>query len=333
MGVPDDAPGPGSPVPREHARIVPASLVAATIGALIAFQGRLNGDLAAGGAGPLVASWLSYLGTLGTVVVWLVARGAAGRTLRTLRGRGRRWWFALGVLGIPIVLAMAAGVPVVGIAIASVAAVAGQTVSGLALDARGVGVVAPLGLDARRVAAGLVAVGGLALAVLAGTGGLDVGLATVLVLGLLLFVGGLSIAGQQAGSGAITAITRDPAVAGLTTAIGGTLVMSALVGGGWAIGWLDGMQLPSEWYLYLGGPLGAGITVGAAWAVRHLGTFALTLATVGGQMATAITIDLVAGEGVHGATVAAAVLIVGATLATVRRPGRARVRRPGRAAR
>lgn len=298
--------------------LVPAVLVGATVGALVAFQGRFNGDLSSAGAGALVASWFSYLGTLATVVAWIVLRGAAARTVGLLRGQGRWWWFAIGTLGIPIVLAMTAGVPVVGIAIASVAAVAGQTVSGLGLDARGIGVLAPLGLSARRVAAGLAAVAGLALAVLAG-GTAGTPLTTVLGVGLMLFAGGLTLAGQQAGAGAVTAVARDPAVAGLTTATGGTVVMTGLVGIAAAAGALDGVHLPGTWYLYLGGPLGAAITVGAAWAVRHLGTFALTLAIVGGQMSTAIVIDLVAGVGVQGATLAAAAMIVAATVTAVSR--------------
>ena len=301
-----------------------AVVVAAICGAVVAAQGRLNGDLSTAGAGALVASWLSYVGTLGTVVVAVVARGTLRSTGSLLRRDGRWWWYAVGTFGIPIVLAMTVGVPVVGVAIASVCAVAGQTVSGLVLDARGVGVPEPLRPTRRRLVAGIAAVAGLAVAVLAGSSDLDSDLATVIGIGLALFAGGVALGGQQAGNGKVTSLAGDPVVAGLTTATGGTVVISAIVGVVAMTGGLGSVALPSvadNWQLYLGGPLGAVITVGAAWAVRHLGTFGLTLAIVGGQMAAAIVLDVVGGVGVHGATLLAASMIVGATVAAVGRAG------------
>lgn len=302
--------------------VVPAVAVGALCGAFVAAQGQLNGDLSTAGAGALVASWLSYLGTLATVAVVVVVTGSLPRTVQVLRRDGRWWWFAIGTFGIPIVLAMTAGVPVVGIAIASVCSVAGQTVSGLALDSRGIGLPEPLRLSRRRLLAGAVAVAGLGVAVLSGSSGLDADLATVVGVGLLLFAGGVALGGQQAGNGKVTALAGDPVIAGLTTAAGGSLAVTAIVGVVAATGGLEGVTLPGpgRWLLYLGGPLGAAITVGAAWAVRHLGTFALTLAIVGGQMVTAIGIDVVAGVGVHWATLVAAMMIIAATLAAVGRP-------------
>lgn len=320
MGTPE--PATGAPV---AARVLPAVLVAALCGGFVAAQGQLNGQLSTAGAGALTASWLSYVGTLLTVVV-VVAAVSARRTARTLRRDGRWWWYAVGLCGIPIVLAMTAGIPVVGVAIASVASVAGQTVSGLVLDARGVGVPARLPLSGRRILAGVVAIAGLATAVLAGGGGRSADVGAVVVMGLLLFAGGASLSFQQAGNGRVTQLAGDPVVAGLTTAIGGTAAISLLLGAVAATGGLDDVVLPSpgeHWYLYLGGPLGAAITVGAAWAVRHLGTFALTLAIVGGQMVTAVGIDVATGLGVHPATLAAAAMIAVATTAAV---GRRRAR-------
>lgn len=324
---------PGGEAPPESSAsgTLPAAAVAvaALCGAMVAAQGRLNGDLSTAGAGALVASSLSYLGTLATVVAAILASGSLRRTATVLRSDGRWWWFAIGLLGIPIVLAMTAGVPVVGVAIASVCAVAGQTVSGLVLDARGVGVPAPLRLSGRRLLAGAVAVAGLGLAVLSGSGGLAADLPTVVSVGLLLFLGGLTLGGQQAGNGTVTALSGDPVVAGLTTATGGTIAIGAVLGSVAAGGGLDGVSLPAlgeAWPLYLGGPLGAAITVGAAWAVRRLGTFTLTLAIVGGQMATAVVIDIVGGVGVHWSTLAAAGLIMGSTVAAV---GRTRPAGPG----
>lgn len=301
--------------------MVVAAAFGALVGACVAAQGRFNGDLAESGAGVLVASWLSYVGTLATVVLAVAARRRVVATARILRRQGSWWWYAIGLCGVPIVLAMAAGIPLVGVAVASVASVAGQTVAGLTLDARGVGLPAPLRLTARRLGAGLAAMGGLAVAVLVGSGP-SADVATVVAVGVALFVAGGVLAGQQAGNGRVTALSGDPLVAGFASVVGGTVGVSVLIAGAVALGRLGPVTLPGadHWYLYLGGPLGAAITVVSAWAVRHLGTFALTLAIVGGQMVTAIVLDVAVGLGVHWSTLVAVVLIAASTVLAVGRP-------------
>lgn len=300
--------------------LVVAVAVAALSGGVIAAQGQLNGQLAQAGAGSLLAGWFSYVGTLLTTVLVLAARRRSRRTVDVLRRDARWWWFVVGLCGIPIVLAMAAGIPLVGVALASVSAVAGQTVSSLGLDARGVGVPEPIRLTRRRVAAGLTAVVGLVVAVLGGSGVVEGGAATAVLVGLALFVSGAVLVVQQAGNGAVTAVAGDPVVAGLTSAAGGTAGISVLVAVAAGAGWLDGATLPdpvSSWYVYLGGPLGAVITIAAAWAVAHLGTFVLTLAVVGGQMLTAMVLDLVGAIGVGWPTLVATAMIGAATVLAV----------------
>lgn len=302
--------------------VVPAVLVSALVGALIAAQGRFNGDLAVAGAGTLVAGWLSYLGTLATIAVVVLVRGRAARTAALLRDRGRWWWYVIGLCGIPIVLVSAYGIPIVGLAVASVASVAGQTVAGLALDARGVGLPARLPMTARRTLAAATAIAGLALAVVAGSGDAGVGPGRSALIGVLFFVAGATLAGQNAGNGAVAQASGDPTVAGLASATGGTVAISLVVGVATLAGGLHGVTLPTapgEAYLYLGGPLGAGIVVAAAWAVRHLGTFALTLTVVGGQLVTAMLVDAGRGLGTPWTTVASVLAIVTATALGVSR--------------
>ena len=306
--------------------VVPAVLVSALSGAFVATQGRLNGDLSSAGTGALVAAWLSYVGTLVTVGVVVVVQGRARATARILRHDARWWWYAVGLCGVPIVVMFAVGIPVVGVAIASVCSVAGQTVAGLGLDARGVGVPAPLRLTGRRLIAAVAAVAGLVLAVGSGP---TTSLGTVIGLGALMFVGGAVLSGQQAGNGRVNLLTGDAVLPALTSSAGGTVGVSVLVGIAAAAGRLHGVTLPDQpgqWYLYLGGPLGAAITVCAAWSIRHLGTFALTLGVVVGQMATAVVVDLVTGVGGRWSTYLAVAMITAATLLVVL-PARARLRR------
>ena len=322
MAEPD--PQTGGPRATAAGRVLPAALMAAGTGALIAFQGRVNGDLTSAGAGPLMAGWVSYLGTLVTIALVVVLRGRASATARTLRERSLWWWYAIGLCGVPIVLASAYGVPVLGVAVASVASVAGQTVAGLALDARGVGVPGRLPLTRRRALAAAVAVAGLVWAVLGGSGTAAAGVGHAVLVGVALFAAGAILSVQNAGNGAVTRDSGDPMIAGLASAVGGSAAISALLvgvlvsGGGPA----DGLVLPpaAGWTLYLGGPLGAAIVVSAAWAVRHLGTFALTLTVIAGQLVAAMAVDLVRGLGAPWPTLAAVVAIVLATALGVTRP-------------
>ena len=255
----------------DRSLVVPAVLLAALAGAFVATQGRLNGDLATAGAGALLAAWTSYVGTFLTVAVVVAVQGRVRLTARILRRDARWWWYAVGLCGVPIVVTFALGIPVVGVAIASVCAVAGQTVAGLGLDARGVGVPASLRITGRRLIAAVVAVVGLVLAVGSAP---STSLGTVIGLGVLMFVGGAVLAGQQAGNGRVNLLTGDAVLPALTSSAGGTLGVSALVGIVAAVGGLHGVTLPDQpgqWYLYLGGPLGAAITVCAAWSIRHPG--------------------------------------------------------------
>lgn len=298
--------------------VLVAALGAALSGAVIAFQGRLNGDLATAGAGPVLAGWVSYVGTLLATALVILIRRRVRESARLLRTRAQWWWFAIGLCGIPIVLAMSWGIPLVGVAIASVCAVAGQTVAGLTLDARGVGVPEAIRLSRRRLLAGLVALAGLGIAVLGSSGGdLSVGLGVAV--GLALFAAGAVLCIQQAGNGRVVALTGDPVLAGLASATGGTVGITVILGVVALAGGLDGAGLPADPVLYLGGPLGAVITIVAAWAVRHLGTFVLTLAVISGQMVTALLLDLTSAGGLRVSAVLATLAVAGSAALVVER--------------
>lgn len=314
-------PGPSGPTaPPVATRATLAALVAAGSGAVLSLQGRLNGDLASAGTGPVVASWLSYVGTLLATVLVVVARRRVRSTATVLRGSASWWWFGVGLCSVPIVVAMAAGVPLVGVAVASVCSVAGQTVAGLALDARGIGVPAPIRLTPRRGAAGLAALAGLGIAVLGGSTtqeGWKVALA-----GAALFAGGVLLCGQQAGNGRVTQLTGDPVVATLTSVTGGLVGISVVCAALVPTGALGAVSLPAQWWLYLGGALGTVVTVAAAYAVRHLGTFVLTLTVVGGQMVMAMVLDVLGVVGLRWQTVVATAAVGIAVLLVVGRAPR-----------
>ena len=295
-------------------------LVAILAGVFVAVQGIFNGAFTSSGGGPLLASWVSYLGTLLTVVVIIAAQRNLGTFLRILRAQGKWWWFGVGMGGVPIVIAMAWGIPLVGVTISSVCAVAGQTIMSLLLDRVGVGVPARIPLSGRRIAAVCVVLAGVCLAIVAGGAGVS-GFWAMVAVGLIVFFSGACIAIQNAGNGAVVAQSGYPLMATLTSVFGGTVIMTCIVAIVCLTGSLEGLTFPgfADWWMYLGGPAGTGIVFCGAWSVRRLGTFRLTLCMVAGQMVTAMIVDLASGVRVSPATVIASLAVIVATILVVDR--------------
>lgn len=324
MGAMTSTPTPGpadiAPTARS-ARFGTALAVAITSGAVIAVQGKLNGELATRGAGALVSSWFAYVGAFVMAVLLLAALGRLGPAMRALR-HARWWWFAVGLCSVPLVMSMAVGIPVVGVALASVCSVAGQTVSGLVLDSRGVGLDAPIRLTVRRAVAGLGALLGLVVAVLSSPGPSSGTVLAAVGTGLFLFVGGLLLSVQSAGNGVVAARTGDPLVPTVASVVGGLLGITVVCAVALAVGGLSEVSLPplsTDWWVYLGGPLGAIITVSAAYSVRTLGTFALTLSIVGGQLVMALVLDIGGGVGASWSTIVSVLIIAASVSLTVTR--------------
>ena len=236
-------------------------------GVALAGQQRLNGELGAALADPLLAALLSFALGLLLLVVAVAARPAARRALRT--ALGRPYWSRLGGLGgAALVATGAAAVPQIGVALLTVGLVAGQTGGGLLVDRLGLAPGERRPLTAPRLvgaALGLVAV---AVSVL-GRGG---GRLDPLLLALVV-VAGLLAAVQQALNGRLRLATGDATVATLvnfgvgTAALGVGVAAHSLLAGAAPGAWPGA----GSWYLYLGGPIGAAVVAVAAVVVRRLG--------------------------------------------------------------
>ncbi len=287
-----------------------ALLAAALSGVFVAVQGTFNGKLAATGAGAILAGWISYLATFLTVLFVLTLRGRLVEAWRTVR-RAQWWWFAVGLGGIPIVISMSWAIPLVGVAICSICSVAGQTLMSLILDHFGVGIAQRIPLGLHRLLAALIALAGLALAVSAGSA--NTSLSLLILVGFSVFGSGCALVIQSAGNGAVTELTGDPLFATFISVIGGAVGKSLILLLSLPLHRADVSALPHTWWLYLGGVFGAGITFCAAWAVRHVGTFSLTLAVVTGQMAMSLVMDYLTGTPVSTRALISACVMVGAT--------------------
>ena len=112
-----------------------AIVFALACGALTALQSRINGQLAHAIDDPFTAAAISFGSGLVILLVvlaaWRPGRQGFGRLARALRERRLAWWMVLGGLaGAWFVITQGLSAGVVGVALFTVAIVAGQTLGG-----------------------------------------------------------------------------------------------------------------------------------------------------------------------------------------------------------
>src|SRR5690625_2278918 len=302
-------------------RVLPAwlaALLAACTGATVPLQSRVNGELGDRLADPVSAALVSFGGGLAVLVVVATVLPRVRRGLRRLPGAVRRrelppGYLLAGTVGGLLVLTQSAVVAVVGVAVFTVAVVAGQTVSGLLTDAVG------FAQDVRRrptrprlVGAGLVllAVGLSASASLTG----DRPWTQVLLPALLPLLAGLLTGFQHAANARIGAVGGSPLTATVTNFVAGmvALLLTAAVRG-------RGLPaaLPQEWWLYTGGLYGIVFIAGSAALIPHTGVLVLGLGSIAGQLVASLLLDVLApvsGSAVGPRTVVGTLLALAAIM-------------------
>ena len=271
-----------------------ALLVTALAGGLLSCQARVNGELSSklggGSAHAVVAAAVSF--SVGTIVL-VVATVATGAWRGAFSNGRPQWWECIGGLGgAALVASSAAAVPLVGVALLSVMVVAGQTTGALVVDRVGLGPGGKHHLSASRVAGAFIAILGLG----AATVGAPKGALTIWL--VLAVVGsGVLVAAQQAVNGRLREHTGQAVVAALISFLGGTAVLLL----GWAVlailGAIHGLPWPGEFWLYLGGFGGAIYIALSAATVKRLGVLQFSLASIGGQLAGGVILDLATPAG------------------------------------
>ncbi|BCJ57139.1 membrane protein [Micromonospora endophytica] len=286
-------------------------------GAASAGQAAINAELGQRAGNATLGGVVNNLGGSLVVLVGLLVLPSMRTGLVALRRSGLPWWSYLGGLGgAAIVLLAAYAVPVVGVAVFTIAQVAGNGIGGLASDRVGLAPVGRLPLSGPRVAGALLGVAAVTLAQI----GRPVG---DLAVGLLLLVvaAGVGVAVQTALNGRVSAAGSAAAGVAVNFVVStpAVLLVAALAGAftGPAIRW------PGEWHLYLGGLLGVGVVASLVLGVRAAGVLRTGLALVGGQLTGALLLDVLlpGGPGARLPVLAGALLTVLAVLVAGRRPG------------
>jgi len=307
----------------------PALVFTVLIGAMYAVQSRLNGALGQQMGDGFAAAVISFGSGLVILSLGLILfrRGRRGllRVARAVSARSLSWWHLLGGLsGALFVLSQGLVAAPLGIAMFTVAVVAGQTVSGVVMDRFGIGPGGRRPLHASKIVGALLALIAVAFTVGGGLHG-----SGALWLIALPLIAGLGQGWQQAVNGQVRVIAESALTATFLNFLTGTvaLVIVAVVHGllvGFAL------DLPGNPWLYTGGLIGCIFIAGAAVVVRTTGVLMLGLGIVAGQLVCALLLDLLAPSDGHqiGVTTVAgtALALVAVVIAAVRwrRPGHAR---------
>ncbi|MDN4615992.1 DMT family transporter [Leifsonia sp. F6_8S_P_1B] len=268
-----------------------ALLLALVCGAGVALQSRINGELGKRLGDGFAAAAISFGSGLVILLIALAVAPAGRRGLRrvrdALRGGELRWWYVCGgAAGAFLVLSQGLVAAVLGVALFTVSVVAGQTVSGLVLDRIGLGPGGRRPLTPSRVVGAGIALVAVLWAVSAQLGGSISVWAMVLPL-----LAGLGMGWQQAVNGQVRVLAESALTATFINFLVGTVVLVVLMLVHFAFAGLP-RPLPSELWLYLGGAIGCVFIAANALLVRITGVLLLGLATVAGQLITALLLDL-----------------------------------------
>ncbi|UOE24726.1 DMT family transporter [Agromyces soli] len=267
-----------------------ALVVAVAAGGLTAVQSRINGEFARVVGDPYTAAAISFGSGLVilslALCVWRPGRVGLGRVREALADRRLAWWMLLGGLaGAWFVTTQGLSAATLGVALFTVAIVAGQTVGGILFDLIGLGPGGRRRLTPTRVLGAVLALGAIAWAVSA-----QLAHDVPLLLLLLPFTAGVGVGWQQAVNGRVKQAAGSALTATFGNFLGGTiaLVVAAVVHG--AIAGFP--ALPGTWWLYVGGALGCLFIGAQAAVVRTIGVLLLALCGVAGQLAAALALDL-----------------------------------------
>ncbi len=271
-----------------------AALLAGGLGSLIALQSRINGELANQVGTGLFPAWTTMASGTVFLVLIVASRRAARTGLSDVVARARTgdlpWWvFTGGVFGSLFLVSQSITVPVVGVAVFTVAVVAGQTVGSLLADRLGLAGTGHRLITWQRVVASVVAV----LAVAVGVSDRMQSGAGTVALAVLALVAGALLAPQQAFNGRVGMAARSPFVGALGNFVGGVLVTTFVLALAMALGLRLEDPGAAPWWSYLGGVLGFLVIAGGAWTVPVLGVLLYSLLSVFGQLAGALVLDLV----------------------------------------
>jgi len=276
--------------------------LAAISGVMIALQARANGELSHRIGNGVEAALVSFGSGLIIIAIIAIFSSKIKEGARNLRGAVTRkelpkWTLFAGALGGSFVAVQTHIVPLIGVAIYSVASIAGQTATSLVVDRIGFTGGGKKEITRRRIGAAFFTVFAVFISVLDRIDAKDLSLFAV----ILGCIAGAIVGVQRAMNGQINEHSHQSFTTSFLNFIMGTtflvifLAILALVGSEKVV------PLPAgPWWMYTGGVIGVIYIAFTSTIVQHLGVLTFTLFSVGGQLLGSLLIDLYSPtHGVH----------------------------------
>ena len=270
-------------------------LLAALSGILISLQARTNGELSLRLNNGLQAAFISFGSGLILIAIISLFNPTIKSGVRRLRAAVvakeiAPWTLFAGALGGTFVAVQTQIVPLIGVAIYSVASIAGQGATSLIVDRIGLTGGGKKAITPRRIAAAFVTVLAVLISVLDRIEAKDLSLIAVFFAGLA----GAIVGVQRAMNGLINEHSQQSFTTSLLNFIMGTTTLGVVLLIAVAIGKVEFVALPAgPWWIYMGGVIGVIYIAFTSTIVQHLGVLTFTIFSTGGQLIGALFIDLI----------------------------------------
>ena len=270
--------------------------LAAISGVMIALQARANGELSYRLDNAPQAALVSFSSGLFFITLYALFSSAVKAGLSRLRSAVKngdipRWRLLAGALGGSFVAIQTSVVPLIGVAVYSVASLAGQTATSLIVDRIGLTGGGPKLISSRRVGAAFITVFAVLISVF---DKLEADNFAFFAVALAVLAGAL-VGVQRALNGQINEHSDQSYATSLLNFITGTSFLVIFISILVLLGKLELQPLPSgPWWIYTGGIIGVIYIAFTSLIVQHLGVLTFTLFSVGGQLFGSLLLDLYA---------------------------------------
>lgn len=270
-------------------------LLAALSGILISLQARANGELSLRLDNGLQAAFISFSSGLLLISIVSIFNPGIKDGIKKLKSAVKRkeiapWTLFAGALGGAFVAVQTQIVPLIGVAIYSVASIAGQSATSLFVDRIGLTGGGKKPISPRRIAAAIVTVLAVFVSVFDRIDAKNLSLIAVVLAGLAGAIVGI----QRAMNGLINEHSEQSFTTSLLNFIMGSSALGIVFLIAVAIGKVNFVALPAgPWWIYTGGTIGVIYIAFTSTIVQHLGVLTFTLFSTGGTLIGALLIDIV----------------------------------------
>jgi transporter family-2 protein len=261
---------------------------------MIALQARANGELSYRLDNAPQAALVSFSSGLFFITIYAIFSPKIKEGIRRLRsavssGEIPKIRLLAGSLGGAFVALQTSVVPLIGVALYSVASIAGQSAVSLFVDRIGLTGGGVKLISPRRIAAAFITVIAVLVSVL---DKLEADNFQLFAL-LLAVIAGALVGVQRALNGQINEHSQNSYTTSLLNFITGTSFLTLFIIILIALGRVELQPLPiGPWWIYTGGVIGVIYIAATSLIVQHLGVLTFTLFSVGGQLIASLLLDI-----------------------------------------